>query len=162
MRWPASIQGVPVSYAVMRRDMERWLIKTGILPTGFSHFGVVINDKATACAALAEMHGPEPRTDWVASLGLYVTRAELEGTEIEWIAPVQESFFSKHLRAFGESLHHASFRVEDIDDCVARLRSAEVSLVNDKPLAGSHGKILFARPAEFGPHCIEFCQATSA
>lgn len=162
-RWPAEIRGVPASYAAIRRDVEQWLFGAGIVPLAFSHFGAVVRDKDAVAVFFKGQAGDkigQPRTDWVAALGLYVMRADCEGTEIEWIAPVHQSFFFDHLRKQGESLHHASFRVKDIDESLTSLTAAGVALLTEKPLAGSHGRILFARPSEFAPLCIELCQTS--
>ncbi len=160
-RWPVVVGGEQVGLAVLRQQMQNFLAQKSVAVQGFSHFGVVVSNIDASLALLAKLTGRKPQEtiqDWVVAYEVHVARTELEGTELEFIAPAGESFFGEFLRNHGESLHHLSFRVADIDDCLEILKAKEVDLIDEKARSGSHGKIGFLKPKEFEPLYLELCQ----
>jgi methylmalonyl-CoA epimerase len=56
-------------------------------------------------------------------------------------------------------LHHIAYRVADIEAELARLRSAGIRLIDDRPRRGAHGNLIaFIHPSATGGALIELCQ----
>ena len=161
-RWPASINGKHVSFKTLRQKMQDFLTNRSVDVREFSHFGMVVSEMDESLAAVSKLAGgalQEIKQKFVAAYEVHVARTELEGTELEIIAPTGESFFAEFLEKYGQGLHHLSFRVVDIDGCLKRLHdSGEVELIDKEAQSGSHGKIAFAKPQPFEPSCLELCQ----
>ena len=96
--------------------------------------------------------------NWVGAYKVTVARGLIEGVELEFIEPGGDSFFLEALISHGDALQHVSYRVENIGDCLRKLHAGGVALVNEQPRAGSHGKVAFARPAEFRPTYLELTE----
>ena len=161
--WPVVIGGEHLGLAVLRQRMQDFLAQKSLAVQGFSHFGVVVSNLDASLASLTELTGWKPqeaRRDWVEAYQVYVVRSELEGTELELVTPAGESFFAEFLRDHGEGLHHLSFRVADIDKCLAILKASGVDLIDEKACSGSHGKVGFLKPGQFDPLYLELCQFT--
>ena len=160
-RWSVVVGGEQVGLAVLRQQMQDFLAQKSVAVQGFSHFGVVVSNMDASLASLAELTGRKPQEtiqDWVAAYQVYVARTELEGTELELIAPAGDSFFAEFLKNHGEGLHHLSFRVADIGDCLEILKAKKVDLTDENARSGSHGKVGFLKPREFEPLYLELCQ----
>ncbi len=160
-RWPAVIGGRHLSYGALRQEMQDFLSGSGVAARAFSHYGVVVAGMDASLAVLSELIGSGlkgTRKEWVVAYGVYVARAQLEGTELELIEPAGVSFFSDFLNDHGEGLQHLSFRVADIDNCLRTLGAMGTDLIDEKARAGSHGKVAFVKPRQFDPLYLELCQ----
>jgi methylmalonyl-CoA/ethylmalonyl-CoA epimerase len=69
------------------------------------------------------------------------------GGRVELLEPVGEGFLSRFLQARGEGLHHLTFRTEDLEGAVERLRRRGYELV-DVDLADPRWKEAFLRPSQ--------------
>ncbi len=69
------------------------------------------------------------------------------GGKVELVTPIADGFVSKFLDSRGEGVHHVTYRVEDIETQVERLRAAKVrlTLVN---LANPNWKEAFLHPRD--------------
>lgn len=159
--WPVSRGTGRISFTTIRQKMERFLIVREVYPQAFSHFGLVVNSIEASIEALSEpdrISSSVLKRDWVEAYAVYVARSTLEGRELEFIEPVGESFFYTFLKEEGEGLHHLAFHVNDIQNCLEKLKADKVELIDKEPRSGSHGKIAFLLPGLFGRMCIELCQ----
>ena len=160
-RWPAAVGGRHISFAVLQEQMQTFLADSSVDVQSFSHFGIVVGDIDAALMWLGELIDfghREIKKDWVESYKVYVARTRLNATELELIAPAGKSFFAEFVRDHGEKLHHLSFQVADIDNCLEALGARRVDLVDKKARSGSHGKVGFLKPREFEPLYLELCQ----
>ena len=63
-------------------------------------------------------------------------------------------FIAKH----GEGMHHITFRVDEMDSHLERLRKRGVALINDPPVAGAEGALVtFLHPKSTHGVLIELC-----
>lgn len=162
--WPAFVGTEATAFPVLRDTMHDFLVAREVRPRAFSHFGIVVRRIDTALAALREATGVPldvAHRNWVETYQVTVARGLIEGVELEFIEPGGESFFLEALRARGDALQHVSYRVENIEHCLRTLHAGGVALVNEKPRAGSHGAVAFARPAEFVPIYLELTEPNS-
>jgi len=112
---------------------------------------------------------------WVEALGLslaHVEHARDQGvdvaflpageSDIELLEPVDpESGVARYLQKRGPGMHHICFEVEDINATLARLKAADVPLINEEPTIGTGGKkIAFIHPKGTGGVLIELYELT--
>jgi methylmalonyl-CoA/ethylmalonyl-CoA epimerase len=125
------------------------------------HLGVAVNDAAAA------------RKFWCGVLGLPYEKAETvaEQKVTTHFLPVGESEVellestspdgpvAKYIEKKGEGVQHVAFRVENIEEALADLKSKGVQLIDEKPRTGAGGaKIAFLHPKATGGVLVELCQ----
>ncbi len=65
----------------------------------------------------------------------------------------------KFMEKRGPGVHHIAFRVDDLEQELARLKNLGVKLIDEKPRMGAEGKrIAFIHPKETGGVLIELCE----
>ena len=81
-----------------------------------------------------------------------------QGGKVELVTPVADGFVSRFLDTRGEGVHHVTYRVQDIEAQVDRLRTAGVrlTLVN---LANEHWKEAFLHPRDAHGVLIQLAQS---
>ena len=79
---------------------------------------------------------------------------------IELVQPAgEDSPVTKFLARRGGGLHHLAYRVEDLEQALARLKAAGVRLIDHEPRAGAHGtRIAFVHPSATGGVLTELVQ----
>ncbi len=79
---------------------------------------------------------------------------------VELVQPASpESPVSKFLAKRGGGLHHLAYRVDDLEDALARLAAAGVRLIDTAPRPGAHGtRIAFVHPSATGGVLTELVQ----
>lgn len=84
----------------------------------------------------------------VADQGVDVAFLPAGESDIELLQPVdEESGVARYLEKRGPGMHHICFEVEDIEATLARLKAANVPLINEEPTIGTGGKkIAFIHP----------------
>jgi methylmalonyl-CoA/ethylmalonyl-CoA epimerase len=112
---------------------------------------------------------------WVDALGLPLGHIEHEAgqgvdvaflpageSDVELLEPVEEdSGVARYLQKRGPGMHHICFEVDDIDATLARLKAAEIPLINEEPTIGTGGKkIAFIHPKGTGGVLVELYELT--
>jgi methylmalonyl-CoA/ethylmalonyl-CoA epimerase len=70
-----------------------------------------------------------------------------------------ESPIGKFVAKRGPGIHHVCFAVDDLDDTLARCKSAGVRLIDDVPRLGAEGKrIAFLHPSATGGVLVELSE----
>jgi len=84
-------------------------------------------------------------------------------THIELIHPLDGGGpVAKYLEKRGGGLHHLSFRTDDIESDVARLRELGYQFLTDAPTPGAHGShVIFIHPKSCDGVLIELTQPAS-
>lgn len=84
----------------------------------------------------------------VADQGVDVAFLPAGESDIELLQPVDdESGVARYLEKRGPGMHHICFEVDDIEETLARLKAANVPLINEEPTIGTGGKkIAFIHP----------------
>jgi methylmalonyl-CoA/ethylmalonyl-CoA epimerase len=79
---------------------------------------------------------------------------------IELLEPTDpESTVSKFLEKRGEGLHHLAFNCKDIGSRIAELKTAGLSMIDNKPRMGSHHmQIAFVHPKSTFGVLTELCE----
>ena len=96
----------------------------------------------------------------VADQGIEAVGLEAGGSIIELLRPLDEASPIARYRGDAQSkLHHTAYRVDDLERELARLKSAGVRLIDERPRRGAHGnRIAFLHPKSTGGVLIELCQ----
>ena len=107
---------------------------------------------------------------WVNALGLPLEKIEeipeqqvkiallsVGDSHIELLEPTDdESGVASYLQKRGPGLHHICLEVHDIEETIARLREANVDLIDEEPKMGKDGKRLaFIHPKGTGGVLVE-------
>lgn len=125
---------------------------------GLSHIGVVVRSIDSS----AELFSKVLRAKLVRKLeipDMKVTIAffDVGPVTIELIEALGEgSPVEKFLTEKGEGLHHLCFKVDDVERMLAQLKEAGITLIDEKPRVGAHGKkVAFIHPKSTSGVLIE-------
>jgi methylmalonyl-CoA/ethylmalonyl-CoA epimerase len=122
------------------------------------HIGIAVENLDSVAKIFEELFGIELAGRYGA-LGQPVEVALLktEGTTLELVTPTdRKSGLAKFLKKRGNSIHHISFEVEDIDAALEHLKQKGVELIDKEPRVGAEGKrIAFIHPNSCGGILIE-------
>jgi methylmalonyl-CoA/ethylmalonyl-CoA epimerase len=116
-------------------------------PKKIEHIGVAVSDLESA------------KRFYEGALGLKVEHEETLGdmkiafvpvgeVNIELIQPITEDgVIAKFIAKRGEGIHHIAYEVDDVSAFLGALKSQGVSLVDEAPRKGAHGKeVAFLHP----------------
>lgn len=112
-----------------------------------SHIGVAVTDLASALAFYRDVLGVEPGPPESAD-GATIVSLPLGETQIELLhSPSPESPVGRFLARRGPGIHHLCFRVQNLDQALARCRAAGYQLVDQEPRVGAGGhRVAFLHP----------------
>ena len=85
---------------------------------------------------------------------------KFDNVEIELLEPLKkESVIGKFIQKKGEGIHHIALEVKNINKSMAKIKSANIKLINDKPKSGSKESLVtFLHPKDFNGVLLELCQ----
>jgi methylmalonyl-CoA/ethylmalonyl-CoA epimerase len=100
----------------------------------------------------------------VASQGVDVAFLTVGESKIELLQPTDnESGVARYLEKKGSGMHHICFEVDNIEAALARLKAAEVQLINATPVFGSDGrKFAFIHPKSANGVLVELYELVAA
>jgi len=83
-------------------------------------------------------------------------------SEIELLEPLSDaSGVARFMNKRGPGMHHICFEVDDIVETIARVKEADVPLINEVPVIGTGGKkIAFVHPKGTGGVLVELYELT--
>lgn len=113
-----------------------------------AHIGVAVTDLDQSLAFYRDVlglrpgHGPEERD------GATIVSLPFGESEVELLQPLgPDGPIAKFLAKRGPGIHHVCYRVDDLDQALARCRSAGYLLIDEQPRIGVGGKrIAFIHP----------------
>ncbi|MBK8985873.1 MAG: methylmalonyl-CoA epimerase [Chloroflexi bacterium] len=122
------------------------------------HIAVVVPDLDAAMKFWVEAFGLTlERVEHVDREGVDVAFLPVGGSEIELLQPTDpESGVARYLEKRGAGLHHLCFEVDDIEATLARLKAADIPLINETAnVAGDGKKYAFVHPKGTGGVLVE-------
>jgi methylmalonyl-CoA/ethylmalonyl-CoA epimerase len=129
------------------------------------HVGVAVHDLDAAIAWYHDMFGMEVvHTETNEEQGIREAMlrpgTESDGALIQLIAPLHDdSAIAKFLDRSGPGIQQVAYRVTDIDDVSATLRSRGMRLLYDEPRRGTGGsRINFIHPKDAGGVLVEIVE----
>ncbi len=125
------------------------------------HVGIVVADIGAAVARYAALgfeHGE--RFEMIEQGVIAVTYRAGPGY-VELIQPTDpDGAIARFMNKRGEGMHHIAYRVPDIEGTLARLSTAGVSLIDERPRTGAHGwRIAFIHPESCNGVLTELVEA---
>lgn len=123
------------------------------------HIGIAVKSldaaKIWQDLGLAVDHVETVETQSVRTAFLSVGDANLELLE----PTSADSPIARFIEKRGEGIHHICLRVSNIDEQLAKLKSAGYRLINDAPVPGAHGcRVAFLHPAAGNGVLIELSE----
>ena len=114
----------------------------------FHHVGIVVADLDAAAATYRALGFEELDRFAVAQQGIEAVVFGLGAGFIELISPTDgEGAIAKFMAKRGEGMHHAAYRVDDIDATLAALAKQGIELIDTAGRPGGHGwRVGFLHP----------------
>lgn len=127
--------------------------------TSIAHVGIAVEKLAAALPFYRDVLGM-PEIPLADSDGARIAAVESDGSLVELLEPeTSDSPIGKFLARRGGGIHHICFAVEDLNDMLARCRSAGIRLIDQSPRMGAEGKrIAFLHPSSTGGVLVELTE----
>ena len=127
--------------------------------TTIAHIGIAVDTLAALMPLYRDVLGlpevPLDDADGASIVGLAAGASLVELLE----AKSADSPIGKFLARRGPGIHHVCFAVDDLDDTLARCRTAGLRLIDQVPRIGAEGKrIAFLHPSATGGVLIELSE----
>jgi methylmalonyl-CoA/ethylmalonyl-CoA epimerase len=125
------------------------------------HVGVAVKTIAQAGRFYTEILGLKIQgVENVADQKVNVAFLPITDSEVELLESTHEDGpVAKFIEARGEGIQHIAFRVENIEEALAELKSKGVRLIDQQARKGAGGaKIAFLHPKETNGVLVELCE----
>jgi methylmalonyl-CoA/ethylmalonyl-CoA epimerase len=123
------------------------------------HLGIAVDDLDTAILVYTDLFGATlEHRERVEDQGVEAASLRVGDSRIELLQPTgPDTPVGRFLAKRGPGMHHMAFEVEDLDAELARLKSHEVLLIDEKPRRGMFGlQVAFVHPEATGGVLAEF------
>jgi methylmalonyl-CoA/ethylmalonyl-CoA epimerase len=117
------------------------------------HVGVAVDDLDAALELYEGTFGMTlAHRETVTEQGVDAVLLDVGDTHVELLSPLgPETPVGKFLARKGPGLHHVAYRVEGIEDALARLAAAGVALIDAEPRTGiRNSRVAFLHPKATG------------
>jgi methylmalonyl-CoA epimerase len=125
------------------------------------HVGVAVEDIEATLALYRDALGmPLVHRETVSEQGVDAALLDVGDGHIELLQPLgPDTAVGKFLSRRGPGLHHVAYRVEDVDDTLAKLSAAGMRLIDEQPRLGIRGsRVAFVHPSTTGGVLTEIVQ----
>jgi len=125
-----------------------------------AHLGIAVERIDEALPFYRDVLGLTPRHGLETADGATILSLALGDSDVELLEPATpDGPIAKFLAKRGPGIHHVCYRVEDLDQSLARCRSAGYRLVDAEPRIGAGGKrIAFLHPKSTSGILIELTE----
>jgi methylmalonyl-CoA/ethylmalonyl-CoA epimerase len=112
------------------------------------HIAIVVRNLASALAVYRDALGLELKQELtVGEQGVNIAFLPSGDSQIELLEPISpDTVIGRYLAKRGEGLHHICLEVDDIEAAMAQMKAQGISLIDETPKRGAHGKIAFIHP----------------
>jgi len=114
------------------------------------HIGIAVKSLSEAVRVYEQAIGLNVAGyDQVDEQGVRVAMLTIGESRIELLEPTRpDSPIEKFMTKRGEGIHHIAIRVDNIEEALARLKTAGVRLIDETPRPGAHNtRIAFVHPS---------------
>ena len=125
------------------------------------HVGVAVEDLDGALALYRDTLGmPLVHREVVEAQGVDAALLDVGDGHVELLEPLgPETPVGRFLERNGPGLHHVAYAVDDIDDTLAKLTTAGVRLIDERPRTGiRNSRVAFLHPKSTGSVLTEIVQ----
>lgn len=125
------------------------------------HVGVAVQDLEQALQVFSTQLGIEVGgIEEVADQKIKVAFLPVGESKIELLQPTDpDGAVAKFIKNRGEGIQHIAFKVQNLEESLARLKQSGVRLIDEKPRIGAGGaKIAFIHPKSTCGVLIELCE----
>ena len=125
------------------------------------HVGVAVDDLDAAIALHEETFGMAlVHREVVEEQGVEAVLLDVGRSHVELLRPLQpDTAVGRFLARRGAGLHHAAYRVDDIEAALADLRDRGLRLIDETPRVGIRGsRVAFVHPQSAGGVLTEIVQ----
>jgi methylmalonyl-CoA/ethylmalonyl-CoA epimerase len=114
-----------------------------------SHIGVLVHRIDAAGSLYRRLGLPEAARETFPQENIQMAFVPVEDIRIELMEPLAGTGpLARFLATRGEGIHHLAFEVSDIEQALARARSAGVRLLDETPRTGAHHtRVAFIHPS---------------
>jgi len=117
------------------------------------HIGVAVEDLDEAVALYSDRLGMrEQHRETVEEFGVEAVLLEVGEGHVELLRPLSpDTGVGKFIARNGPGMHHVAYQTRDIDSALEAVRSAGLSLIDEKPRIGIRGsRVAFLHPKSTG------------
>lgn len=135
-----------------------------VLVQRISHVGIVVKDIYDALSAFDKFFEMvrDVRVETETDQGVKVAIVSFDGTEIEFIQPIQSGTgVARFLERRGEGLHHIGLEVTDINETLKNLGAKGAEVIDKEPWHGLRGDTAFVHPTSLKGVLVELVQPTT-
>ncbi len=125
------------------------------------HVAIVVKDLEATIRLYTQTLGfKQIYRETIEDQGIEAVGLEAGDSIIELLRPLDEhSAIAKYRGDADTKLHHTAYRVADLESELARLKSAGVRLIDERPRQGAHGNLIaFLHPKSTQGVLVELCQ----
>jgi methylmalonyl-CoA epimerase len=125
-----------------------------------NHIGIAVKSLAERLRFWEALGLESDGAETVASEKVQVTFLPVGESSIELLEPTDgESAVGRHLARRGEGVHHIALQVDDLDQVLARLRTAGIAVLGDGARPGAEGsRVAFLHPRSCGGVLVELVE----
>jgi methylmalonyl-CoA epimerase len=123
------------------------------------HLGIAVDDLDAAILVYSDLFGATlEHRERVEDQGVEAASLRVGDSRIELLQPLSpETPVGRFLAKRGPGMHHMAFEVDDLDAELARLKSHDVLLIDERPRRGMFGlQVAFVHPEATGGVLAEF------
>jgi len=109
---------------------------------------LAVENQDEAVALFEELFGLEFKDSWTVPIDkMKVKCARIGDTQFHIVASTSpDALIDKYIRDRGEGIHHIAFRVNNLDELIARLKKKGLKLVPEEPRSGMSSRYIFVHP----------------
>ncbi len=125
------------------------------------HIGIAVKGIEQAARFWAEVLGLRlENTEVVEEQKVKVAFFPITDSEIELLESTEpDGPVARFIESKGEGIQHIAFRVEDLEEALAELKSKGIRLIDERPRKGAGGaRIAFIHPKETNGVLVELCE----
>ena len=143
-------------------DLDNHLTKT-LGDYEFDHVGIAVESIKEGSSFYQALGYELGEIEDVPSESVRVAMFELgNNSRIELLEPIgNKGPVAQFLKKRGPGIHHICLRVREIEAVVARLKAANIKLINESPRPGAHGcRVIFVHPSSNSKVLLELSEVS--
>lgn len=125
------------------------------------HIGIAVKDLEASLKFYEQILGLKSAgTEIVEEQKVRVAFLPIGDTEVELLESTEEDGpIAKFIAKNGEGIQHMAYRVDNIEEAIAKLKEQGIRMIDEKPRYGAGGaQIAFCHPKSTNGVLIEICQ----